>query len=222
MCHGAQHPSTPHPLGSLLPHSVVHRQLVGGKYSQGKRNGHLHFTHSSLWTIPTSIHNQSVEQVSHLKYLGLTIDNNLTFDQHITDIHKRSQQRLHVIRKLRALSVAPHLLSLLYTTIIQPILLYCSPCFYNMLSNTNRNKLTKITHTTSKITNHPAPNLTELNPRAVTRLAQTITNDPTHPLHPYFTLLPSGRRYRTLRWRRPRFNKSCVPSAISALNNLPQ
>ena len=172
--------------------------------------------------VPTSIYNQTVEQVSHFKYLGLTIDNKLTFDQHITDVQKKSQQRLHVIRKLRALSVAPHLLSLLYTSILLPILLYCSPCFHNMLSTTNRNKLAKITHTASKIINHPTPNLTELNHRAVTRLALSITNDPDHPLNSHFTLLPSGRRYRTLRWRRARFSKSFVPSAISALNNLPQ
>lgn len=172
--------------------------------------------------VPTSIHNEGVEQVNHFKYLGLIIDNKLTFEQHITNIHKRSQQRLYVIRKLRALSVAPHLLSLLYSSIIQPILLYCSPCFYNMLSTKNRNKLTKITHTASKIIHHPTSNLTDLNLKAVTRLAHSITRDHTHPLHSHFTLLPSGRRYRTLRWRRVRFNKSFVPSAITALNNLPQ
>ncbi len=76
---------------------------------------------------PTSVHNKTVERVSHLKYLGLTIDNKSTFDQNIADIHKRSQQRLHVIRQLCALSVASCLLLLLYKNIIQLILLYYSP-----------------------------------------------------------------------------------------------
>lgn len=41
-----------------------------------------------------------------------------------------------------------------------------------------------------------------------------------HPLNPLFTLLPSGRRYRTLSCRRTRFGRSVIPSAISLLNNL--
>lgn len=54
-----------------------------------------------------SIHGRT-EQVSSFQYLGLTLDNKLSFDQHITDIHKRSKKRLQVIRKLSALSVASH------------------------------------------------------------------------------------------------------------------
>lgn len=55
-------------------------------------------------------------------------DSKLNCDQHITSIHKRSKESLRVICKLRALSVAPpQLLLLLYKTIIQPSLLYCSP-----------------------------------------------------------------------------------------------
>ena len=132
-----------------------------------------------------------MEQVSHFKYLGLTLDNKLTFDQHIT----------YVIRKLHALSVAPHLLSLLYSSIIQPILLYCSPCFYNMLSTSNRNKLTKIKHTTvetTKIIHHPTHNLTDLNLKAVTSLAYSIIRDHTYPLHSHFTLLPVNRFRRII------------------------
>lgn len=49
-----------------------------------------------------SVHGKTLEQVD-FKSLGLTIDKKLRFDQHITSLHKRSQQRLHVVRKLRAL-----------------------------------------------------------------------------------------------------------------------
>ena len=62
-------------------------------------------THSGL--NPILIHGKTVEQVDSFTYLGLTVDNKLRFDQHITSIHKRFQQRLHVIRKVRSLSVAP-------------------------------------------------------------------------------------------------------------------
>ncbi|XDV33380.1 hypothetical protein PO909_003804 [Leuciscus waleckii] len=147
-----------------------------------------------------SIHGNIIEQVEKFKYLGLTLDNKLTFDYHIKDIHKRSQQRLHILRKLSSLYIAPHLLLLLYTSIIQPILLYCSTSVYTMLSVTNKNKLNKITHIASKIIHSPTPNISELNDRAIARLARTIITDPEHPLNFHFTLLPSGRRYRTLTW----------------------
>ena len=92
------------------------------------------------------INSEPVEIVESIKYLGLTLDNKLNFDKHTTDIHKRCQQRLSAIRKLKALSVAPQLLLLLYKSIVQPVILYCSTCFYNMLTTSNKNTLTRITH----------------------------------------------------------------------------
>ena len=97
---------------------------------------------------PTIINTQTVETVDTFKYLGITLDNKLTFDQHTTDIQKRSQQRLSAIRKLKGLYVAPHLLLLLYQSIVQSILLYCSTCFYTMLSVTNRVKHSSKNHRT--------------------------------------------------------------------------
>ncbi|RXN14734.1 poly [ADP-ribose] polymerase 15-like protein [Labeo rohita] len=43
-----------------------------------------------------TIHGQPVEQVSTFKYLGLTIDNKLNFNEHVTITQKRAQQRLDV------------------------------------------------------------------------------------------------------------------------------
>ena len=180
------------------------------------------WTKQRSWSFkqPTLIHGKTVEQVESFTYLGLTLDNKLRFDQHITSIHKRFQQRLHVIRKLRSLSVAPHLLLLLYKSIIQPVLLYCSACYFTILSMPNRNKLYSITRIASKIIGLPIPTLADMNNKAITRLALSIISDTEHPLYRYFNLMPSGRRYRSLKWEKVRFSRSFVPTAIAALNNL--
>ncbi len=67
-------------------------------------------THSTVYNSthnPTCINNETVEMVECFKYLGVTLDNKLSFEQHTTDIRKRCQQRLSAIHKLKALSVAP-------------------------------------------------------------------------------------------------------------------
>ena len=91
-----------------------------------------------------------------------------------------------------------------------------------MLSVKNRTKLMRITSIAAKIIGLPTPNLTELNNQATTRIANSIAQDITHPLHEYLTPLPSGRRYRTLRCRRALLSRSLMPSVIAALNNKPR
>ena len=167
---------------------------------------------------PIITNNETVETVDHFKYLGLTIDNKLTFEHHTTDIHKKGNQRLSAVRKLKGLHVAPHLLLLLYTSIVQPILLYCSTCFFNMLTVKNRNRLTQITNTANKIIGLRTPKLQELNDKAIARVAHAISLDITHPLNRYFSPLPSGRRFRTTRCNKARFSRSLIPSAIQIIN----
>jgi len=150
----------------------------------------------------TCINNVAVERVECFRYLGLTLDSELKFDHHTMDTFKRCQQRLSIIRKLKSLSVAPHLLMLLYKSIIQPVLLYCSICYFDILTVTNKNKLTRITKNASKIIGLPTPNLSDLNRKAMLRKAQKIVHDISHPLNRFFTLLPSGRRYGSLAWKR--------------------
>ena len=79
-----------------------------------------------------------------------------------------------------------------------------------------------ITRIASKIIGLPTPTLADMNNKAITRLALSITNDTDHPLYRYFDLMPSGRRYRTLKWQKVGFSRSFVPSAIAALYQLPR
>ena len=90
--------------------------------------------------------------------------------------------------------------------------------YFTMLPLNNKNKFLRVTHTCSKIIGLPTPSLPALINTA-TIYKSYIAHDPRHPLHPYFTLLPSGRRFRHLSCRTTRFCKSFIPSAITALNS---
>lgn len=87
-------------------------------------------------------------------------------------------------RKLKGPYVAPpRLLLLLYKSMIQSILLYCSACFYDRLSVRNKAELTCITARAAKIIRLPTPNLTDLKNQAITFIATSIGQDVTHPLN---------------------------------------
>ncbi len=122
------------------------------------------------------------------------------------------------LRKLKQLSVQPHLLLLLYRSIIEPVLMYGAISFFHMLTVVNRNKLLKIPNLASKIIGIPTPKLSDCVTSATIRKAHIILNDPDHPLHRYFILLPSGHRYRLPMCKRTNFSKSFVPTEIRALN----
>ncbi len=77
------------------------------------------------------INEEMVERVQHFRYLGITLDDHLSFNQHILGMYKACQQRLTVLRKLKQLSVQPHLLLLLYRSIIDPVLMYVKIVFFS-------------------------------------------------------------------------------------------
>ena len=60
------------------------------------------------------INGKPVEEVESFTYLGVTIDKQLTFSEHVTAVQKKCQQRLHVLRSLRSFRVNAGLLLLLY------------------------------------------------------------------------------------------------------------
>ena len=57
---------------------------------------------------PIVINGEPVEQVDSFKYLGVILDEKLSFTEHVTAVQKKSQQRLHVLRKLRDFYVDSH------------------------------------------------------------------------------------------------------------------
>ena len=149
------------------------------------------------------------------KYLGVILDEKLSFTEHVTAVQKKSQQRLHVLRKLRAFYVDPLPLLRLYRSIIEPLLAYCSICYYPALSV---NRLLKISHVSAKIIGLPTPKLSEIIDHAILKKARAVATESDHPLSTFFHVLPSQRRYRCIKCKTSRYSRSFVPVAIRMLN----
>ena len=167
---------------------------------------------------PVKVNGQSVEVVDSFKYLGVTLNAKLAFQQHTPHTQRKSQQRLYVLRRLKSFHLRPELMLNLYRSIIEPILTYCSVISLSSVSVTEKNKLLKITNTASKMIGLPVPSMSDITDREVLREAHSVSADSSHPLCDEFTLLPSGCHFRTMKCVKNKFNNSFVPSAIHRLN----
>jgi len=71
----------------------------------------------------------------------------------------------------------------------------------------------------AKITDLPTPMLSETIDRAIfLREVRTVAADSDHPHHTYVHVLPSGRRYRCMKWKRVWNSRSFVLAVITMLN----
>ena len=75
--------------------------------------------------------------------------------------------------------------------------------------------------TAQRITGAPLPSIEALQRKRCLQTPRGIVKDCPHPNHRLFTLLPSGRRYRSLRTRTSRFRGSFFPASVTPLNSPP-
>ena len=120
---------------------------------------------------------------------------------------------------MSAFNIDPKLLLCLYHSMIEPLITYCSTCYYlAALSIGNRTRLLKISHTAAKIIGLPTPMLSQMIDHAILKKARAVTAESDHPLFTNFHVLPSQRRYRCIKCKTAHYSRSFVPVAIRMLN----
>ena len=77
------------------------------------------------------IDSQQIEQVQQYKYLGVTVNNKLTWSDHCQDLYKRINQRLFCLRKLRHFNIENNIMKLFYAATIGSIITYAITCWYS-------------------------------------------------------------------------------------------
>ena len=89
---------------------------------------------------PIIINNTSVKQVPSYKYLGVIIQNNLKWNEHVTAQVKKADQR----RRLSKLKIDNEILCLFYNSTVSSVLAYAVPCWFNLCDKKQKTRSMKV------------------------------------------------------------------------------
>ncbi len=148
---------------------------------------------------PIMISGTPVERVSSFKYLGVNISENLTWTTHIQTQVKKARQRLYHLRQLRKFRVSPAILKTFYSETIESISVW-----YGNSSSQDCKALQRVVCLAERISGSALPSLQDIYLKRCKSRAVKITKDSNHPSNCFFTLLPSGKRFR------------CPPPAVAS------
>ncbi|KAK3521061.1 hypothetical protein QTP86_017277 [Hemibagrus guttatus] len=167
---------------------------------------------------PLNINGSNVEIVKSTKFLGVDLAEDLTWSLNTSSITKKAQQRLYFLRRLRTAHLPPLILTTFYRGTIESILSSYITAWFGNCTVLDRKTLQRIVRTAEKVIGVSLPSIMDIYSTRCIRKANSIVDDPTHPSHTLFTLLPSGKRYRSIRAHTSRLMNSFFPQTIRCLN----
>ena len=179
----------------------------------------IDYSRSPKENTPVNIKGANVEKVEEYKYLGNIIDHKLKGNLNVSQIHKKCNQRLYFLRKLRNVKVDSTILTLFYTSIIQSVLSFCISSWFGSCLEGDKGKLSKIIKCGKKLGCVNVKHLDELYEDAVRAKLNKILSNDNHPLFSCFQLLPSGIRMNVPYSRTNRLRDAFVAKAIKFYNN---
>lgn len=94
---------------------------------------------------------QEIPQVTTTKFLGVNIDDHLSFEQHVNQIGKRVRPKTFVLLKLKRSGFPQDILSKYYLTCIRPQLTYACAAWFPMITKEASDRLTKLENLALKI-----------------------------------------------------------------------
>ncbi len=160
-----------------------------------------------------------MERVNSFKLLGIHITEDLTWSAHTDAVLKKAHQRLFFLRRLRKFGTSPSILRSFYTCTVESILTGCITAWFGNSTAGNRKALQRVVRTARHIVGGELPSLQDIYTRWCIRKAWRIIKDSSHPSHSLLSLLPSGRRLRSIRTRTSRLRDSFFPQAIRLMNS---
>ena len=156
---------------------------------------------------PVIFENTSLNPANVMKFLGITIDDHLTFIPHVNLATKSCNSKLFLMRQLKKLGMNSTGLCNFYCSNIRSALCYGASAYFQFLSDTTKLKLEQVQMSATKIIFPDVPYPTRLAMLELCPLSDFILNqseshfrkiatDNTHPLYKRITFNTSRRSSR--------------------------
>ncbi len=171
---------------------------------------------------PVNIGGKEVEVVSHYKYLGCILQDNLKWDKHVKCQMKKANKRMYFVRSLSKVKVESKIISLFYNSVVSSVLLYAIACWYRCCLEKERKEIDvfrkKVCRLISPDFKDSIDNAKSVHKNRCLSLLNRIMKDSSHPLNHLFQYLPSGKRLNVWHNRTSRSRNTFVPTAINLFN----
>ena len=162
---------------------------------------------------PIIVDNSIVEVCENFKYLGIVVDNKLSWHDHISYIVSKCNQRLFFLRLLNSFSVTPNILQRFFCSIIESIYKYNMTVWYKSAHEYDRKKIDRIWKSANRIIRNEALVLpSDLYTNVVLKKVSTIMKQP-EGLFKY-EFMRSGTRLRGISCSTQRYRKSFYPDSV--------
>ncbi|XP_033182039.1 uncharacterized protein LOC113150522 [Anabas testudineus] len=140
---------------------------------------------------PVTLCNTPVTSVESFRFLGTTITQEPKWEQNISSLTKKPQQRLSFLRQLKKYNLPKQMLTNFYTAIIESILTSSITVWFAAATARDKATLQRIIRSAEKVIGCSLPSLQDLYNSKTQRRASRIAADPSHPGHALFQPLPS-------------------------------
>ena len=110
--------------------------IISGSYVNGIAQG-MSFSRNLVNPVPLSIGDRILNSVDKTKILGIIIQSNLKWDSHVSELVKRCNKKLYMLRCLKRYKLPLCDLITVYCGYIRPILDYGVPVFNGSLTVMN-------------------------------------------------------------------------------------
>ncbi|KAK3507985.1 hypothetical protein QTP70_009352 [Hemibagrus guttatus] len=164
------------------------------------------------------INESPVERVDSFRYLGVHITQDLSWSCHINTVVKNARQRLYNLRHLRDLRLPSKVLRNFYSCTIESILTGNIATWFGNSTMQDRRALRRVVRSAERIIHTKLPDLHSIYSKRCWTKARKIVKDLSLPNNGLFSLLRSGKRFRTLKANTERLRRSFFPQVIRTLN----
>ena len=166
------------------------------------------------------INNEMVEVTQAYRYLGITLDNKLSWNEHVNSVVKKANQRLYFLRKLRSFEVDPNIMITFYRATIESVITFGISCYGGNISKQQQQRLDRVIRKAAKVVNSSLPSFTELYNTNVLKTAKKIMADNKHPLYSEYQTSVRSKRLISKKARTNRYNNSFIPSSVRLMQSV--